>query len=138
MSSSTDNVLKYAINDAMDVMQARRGGMDMALTLGFSQAESTKIAVVISELGRNIVNYAGAGQITVIASHTVMGRAYVKIVAEDHGPGIADLDAVLAGGLSSSGGLGLGISGSRRMMDEFDIQTAVGKGTRIQTLKWLT
>ena len=112
--------------------------MEMAQHLGFSQAESTKIAVVISELGRNIVNYAGVGQITVIASHTTMGRAYVKIIAEDNGPGIADLEAVLAGGLSSSGGLGLGISGSRRMMDEFDIQTAVGKGTRIQTLKWLT
>ena len=132
-----ESVVHFEIDDAIDVMTARRGGMEAAQTVGFSQADATKIAVVISELGRNIVNYAGSGAITVVAHESMRGRTCIKIIAEDEGPGIANLDSALAGGQSTSGGLGLGLSGSRRMMDEFEIETAVGEGTVIRAVKWL-
>ena len=132
-----ESVVHFEIDDAIDVMTARRGGMEAAQTVGFSQADATKIAVVISELGRNIVNYAGSGAITVVAQESMRGRTCIKIIAEDEGPGIANLDSALAGGQSTSGGLGLGLSGSRRMMDEFEIETAVGEGTVIRAVKWL-
>lgn len=132
-----ESVVHFDIDDAIDVMTARRGGMEAAQTIGFSQADATKIAVVISELGRNIINYAGNGAITVVAHEGVTGRTYIKIIAEDEGPGIANLDGALAGGQSTSGGLGLGLSGSKRMMDEFEIETAVGQGTVVRAVKWL-
>ena len=132
-----ESVVHFEIDDAIDVMTARRGGMEAAQTIGFSQADATKIAVVISELGRNIVNYAGNGAITVVAHESMHGHTCIKIIAEDEGPGIANLDSALAGGQSTSGGLGLGLSGSRRMMDEFEIETAVGEGTVIRAVKWL-
>lgn len=132
-----ESVVHFDIDDAIDVMTARRGGMEAAQTVGFSQADATKIAVVISELGRNIINYAGTGAITVAAHGSGQGRSYIRIVAEDAGPGIANLESALAGGQSTSGGLGLGLSGSKRMMDEFEIETAVGEGTVIRAIKWL-
>jgi serine/threonine-protein kinase RsbT len=132
-----ESVVHFDIDDAIDVMTARRGGMEAAQTVGFSQADATKIAVVISELGRNIINYAGRGVITVVAREGVTGRTYIEIIAEDEGPGIANLDGALAGGQSTSGGLGLGLSGSKRMMDEFEIETAVGQGTVVRAVKWL-
>jgi serine/threonine-protein kinase RsbT len=66
-----------------------------------------------------------------------MGAIYIKIIAEDDGPGIADLEMALSGGKSTSGGLGLGLSGSKRMMDDFAIKTAVGQGTLVSATKWL-
>ena len=132
-----ESALQFNIGDAIDVMTARRGGMEAAQTLGFSQADATKIAVVISELGRNIINYAGCGAITIVTHKSMRGRTFIKIIAEDKGPGIANLDSALAGGQSTSGGLGLGLSGSRRMMDEFEIETAVGEGTVVRAVKWL-
>lgn len=137
MSAPGENVLQFSIMSAGDVMKARRGGMDLAEGIGFSAADATKMAVVISELGRNIVNYAGEGTITVIANRNTMNQVYFKVIAEDHGPGIANLDSALAGGQSTSGGLGLGLSGSKRMMDEFTIDTAIGQGTIIKAVKWL-
>jgi serine/threonine-protein kinase RsbT len=137
MSAGNESVTQYPITDAISVMAARRGGLESAQNIGFSQADATKIAVVISELGRNIVNYAGEGMVTIIANQDVMGQIYIKIIAEDNGPGIANLEMALAGGKSTSGGLGLGLSGSKRMMDEFAIETAVGQGTIVSATKWL-
>ena len=137
MSSGGETIIQFPIGNDYDVIQARREGMEAAQTIGFSSADATKIAVVISELGRNIVNYAGDGLVTIVANYNVMGEAYIKIIAEDDGPGIANLDEVLEGGLSTSGGLGLGLSGSRRMMDDFEIETEVGQGTRVTAVKWL-
>lgn len=125
----------FAIRELADVVAARRSGLEAALALGFHQAEATKIAVVISELARNIERYAGTGTITLIVQAGPDG--YVKIVAEDHGPGIPDVARVLAGGYTTSKGLGLGLSGSKRLMDEFDIQSTVGMGTRVTAVKWL-
>jgi serine/threonine-protein kinase RsbT len=136
MSEVGDNV-HFEIKDALDVLKARREGMQAAQRLGFSLADATKIAVVISELGRNIVNYAGTGTITVLTNPDHMGRKYIKIIADDKGPGIPNIDSALAGGNSTSGGLGLGLSGSKRMMDEFSIRSAAGEGTTIMATKWV-
>jgi serine/threonine-protein kinase RsbT len=108
----------------------------MALAMGFPVPEATKIAVVISELGRNIVLYAETGTVTLIA-YNAQNERYFKIIAQDQGPGIEDVDRVLAGGYTTSKGLGVGISGSKRLMDEFEIQTMVGAGTMIKAVKWL-
>jgi len=137
MSVASGDTLHFRINHAMDVLQARREGMEAAQSLGFSQADATKIAVVISELGRNIVNYAGNGTITVITHYGVGDNKYLKIIAEDHGPGIGDLESALAGGQSTSGGLGLGLSGSKRLMDDFSIHSKAGEGTKVVAVKWL-
>jgi serine/threonine-protein kinase RsbT len=126
---------RVSINTLMDVVTARRRGLNMALAMGFPLPEATKIAVVISELGRNIILYAEKGTITLIA-YTKKEKCF-KIIAQDQGPGIEDVELVLAGGHSTSKGLGLGLSGSRRIMDEFEIQSVVGAGTMIKATKWL-
>jgi serine/threonine-protein kinase RsbT len=126
---------RVEIRSLMDVVSARRRGLEMALALGFSRPDATKIAVVISELGRNILLYTRGGTLTLIAHHT--GKKGFKIIAQDQGPGFQDLDAALGEGHSTSDGLGLGISGSRRLMDEFEIRNVAGAGTTIIAIKWL-
>jgi serine/threonine-protein kinase RsbT len=118
-----------------DVVRARRRGLEMALDMGFVRPEATKIAVVISELARNITHYAERGVITLTA-HTGEG-AYFEIVSQDNGPGIEDVDRVLAGGYSTSKGLGVGVSGSKRLMDTFQVASTVGVGTTIKCKKLL-
>lgn len=124
----------FPISSLVDVVRARRRGLEIALEMGFPQAEATKIAVVISELGRNIERYARNGSVTVTANRR---EKYIMIVAQDWGPGIPDVERVLAGGYSTSQGLGLGISGSKRLVDKFDIQSVVGVGTTVKAVKWL-
>jgi serine/threonine-protein kinase RsbT len=126
------NERRFHIKGVVDVVRARRSGLNIALKMGFHQAEANKVAVVISELGRNIEQYAGEGFITV----TVYDDR-IQIVAEDQGPGIPDVDRVLAGGYTTSQGMGLGVSGSQRLMDEFEIHSVVGQGTMIKAAKWL-
>ncbi len=125
----------FFISNLSDVVEARRHGLNLALELGFHQAEATKIAVVISELARNIERYVGIGTLTLTAQGGPEG--YVQVLAEDHGPGIKDVARVLAGGYTTSRGMGLGLSGSRRLMDEFEIKSTVGVGTTVRAFKWL-
>jgi len=125
----------FPINSLVDVVRARRRGLEMAQAIGFPLAEATKIAVVISELGRNIERYVGQGSITVTAH--VEDEKYILIIAQDGGPGIPDVERALAGGYSTSGGLGLGLAGSKRLMDKFDIQSIASVGTTIKAVKWL-
>ncbi len=133
----TDQVTQETmeISGVIDAVKARRRGLELAQELGFSRPDATKIAVVISELSRNILLYAKQG--TVILSVGDGDKKFFKIVAEDHGPGIEDLERVLIGGYTTSKGLGLGISGSKRLVDEFDVDTEVGRGTTITAVKWL-
>jgi serine/threonine-protein kinase RsbT len=126
----------WSISSQADVVTARRYGLRVALQLGFPEAEATKIAVVISELARNIILYAQRGFISLTPMEDASGT-YIRIVAEDKGPGIQNLDRVLAGGYTTSKGLGLGVSGSKKLMDEFEIESAVGVGTKIIAVKWL-
>lgn len=128
-------MLHFVIKDATDVMKARREGMALALRMGFATPDATKIAVVVSELARNILLYAKTGKVTLIAQ--LEDVKCVKIIAADQGPGIPNVDEVLKGGVSTSNGLGLGLSGSRRIMDEFNVTTQTGKGTTVTAVKWL-
>jgi len=123
MRSEALTPTRVSINSLLDVVTARRRGLEMALALGFPVPEATKIAVVISELGRNIILYAERGTITLIAY--AGEERHIKIIAQDQGPGIEDVDLVLAGGYSTSKGLGLGLSGSKRLVDKFEIQSVV-------------
>lgn len=125
------------IRTVMDIVTARQYGRELAMETGFSQTESTLIATIISELARNIVLYAQSGEI--LLEKTVPGSAHrgVVIISRDNGPGIPDVQRALVGGYSTSGGLGLGLCGVRRMVDEFYIDTGTGKGTTVTAKKWL-
>jgi len=125
------------ITSDKDVVTARQQGRAMALQTGFSGSEATLIATAISELARNIVSYANQGSVTLKPVHGTNGATGLTIVASDSGPGIADLTLALRDGYSSSGGLGLGLPGVRRLMDEFDIASSAGSGTTVTITKWL-
>jgi serine/threonine-protein kinase RsbT len=125
------------ITSDKDVVTARQQGRAMALQAGFSASEATLIATAISELARNIVSYANQGSVTLKPVHGVNGASGLTIVASDSGPGIADVNLALRDGYSSSGGLGLGLPGVRRLMDEFDIASGAGTGTTVTITKWL-
>lgn len=135
MSAPASQKVELLIMNGLDVIKARRQGLEMALALGFVQPEATKIAVVISELGRNIENYAGMGSITLTAQ--AESPAYFEIVAADTGPGIADINKAMSPGYSTAKGLGVGLPGSKRLMDEFLIRSTVGLGTTVKARKWL-
>ena len=127
--------IRVAIDSEQDIVSARQQGRALALELGFSAVDATLIATAISELARNIVSYAGTGEITLktIQNSTRKG---ILIVAADEGPGIYDLRQALRDGFSTSGSLGLGLPGVRRLMDEFEIASQPGKGTRVEVKKW--
>lgn len=120
-----------------DVVTARQQGRAVALQTGFSMSEATLIATAISELTRNIVSYAKHGSLTLQPVHGSNGASGLTIIASDSGPGIADINLALRDGYSSSGGLGLGLPGVRRLMDEFDIVSGAGSGTTVTVTKWL-
>jgi serine/threonine-protein kinase RsbT len=107
----------------------------MAGELGFSRTDATLVASAISELARNIVVHAGSGELVLKLAHEP-GRAGVVVVARDRGPGIPDVEAALRDGYGTKGGLGLGLSGVRRIVNEFDIQTAPGQGTTVTMRMW--
>ena len=125
------------ITSDKDVVTARQQGRAVALQTGFSMSEATLIATAISELARHIVSYANQGSVTLRPVHGSNGATGLTIVASDSGPGIADLNLALRDGYSSSGGLGLGLPGVRRLMDEFDIASRAGSGTTVTITKWL-
>ncbi len=135
MDDNTTRTVEVAIAGGLDVITARRRGLEMALAMGFIQPEATKIAVVISELARNIQNYAGLGRI--ILTSCKDEKPYFEIIARDTGPGIPDINKALAHGFSTSRGMGVGLPGSKRLMDEFEIRSKVGLGTTVTAKKWL-
>lgn len=108
----------------------------MSKELGFGTVDQARITTAISELARNIYLYAGKGQIY-IEKLNRGGKNGLLVVATDEGPGIPDVRKVMEDGYSTSGGLGAGLPGVKRLMDEFDIETNVGEGTEIKAVKWL-
>jgi serine/threonine-protein kinase RsbT len=124
-----------AVASDADVVAARQKGRELAARAGFAAAELTLLATAISEIARNIVKFARRGELT-IAVVTDGGRVGVTIVARDSGPGIADVDRALGDGYSTYRGLGLGLGGARRLMDEFAIVSEVGVGTTVTMTKW--
>ncbi len=127
---------RVAVVEESDILRARTIGHTLIRALGFSNTDQTKIVTVISELARNIFRYAGRGTITVTKLNG--DRRGVEIVAHDSGPGIEDVDKIMAGQYHSTSGLGIGLRGSKKLMDEFSIQTRPGKGTTITARKFLS
>ena len=125
-----------AINNPDDIVDARKAGHHLALELGFSLTDVTMIATAISEVARNITSYAGRGVIRVAVADRE-GRKALLIRAEDDGPGIADIERAMDDGYSTGRGLGLGLPGSRRLMDRLIVESALGRGTVIEMWKWV-
>ncbi len=118
-----------------DVVRLRKMVRDELVALRFSLVDQTKMVTAASELARNTLRYGGGGHATVarVQNGVVMG---VRVSFIDQGPGIADLDLALTDGWTSGGGMGLGLSGARRLSDEFEIITAPGEGTTVTITKW--
>jgi len=127
--------IRVAINSDQDIVSARQKGRLMATELGFSTGDATLIATAISELARNIVSYAHHGQVT-LRMVNGLNRQGISVIATDDGPGIPDIRQALRDGFSTSGSLGLGLPGVRRLMDEFEINSQPGKGTTVAVKKW--
>jgi serine/threonine-protein kinase RsbT len=127
--------IRVVIHTDQDIVAARQKGRTLAVELGFSPGDATLIATAISELARNIVTYAGTG-VVAIQGIQASGRQGILVVASDHGPGIVDIRQAMRDGFSTSGSLGLGLPGVRRLMDEFDLQSRVGRGTTVAVKKW--
>jgi serine/threonine-protein kinase RsbT len=128
--------IRVPIRSDQDIVAARQKGRELAVTLGFSASDATLVATAISELARNIVLYARTGEIELqIVEQTQ--RKGIGVVARDGGPGIANIRQAIQDGFSTSGGLGLGLPGVRRLMDDFEIVSQPGQGTRVTARKWL-
>lgn len=124
------------IRSSADIVVARQQGRELASLIGFSISNLTMIATAISEVARNTVEYAGEGDITITLIREGH-RIGVKIVASDDGPGIADLAAVMRDGFSTGQGMGMGLPGARRLMDDFEISSEIARGTTVVMKKWL-
>lgn len=127
--------IRVAINSDQDIVTARQKGRALAIELGFSTGDATLIATSISELARNIVSYARKGEI-ILKAVQGSSRLGISIVASDRGPGIWDIRQAMKDGFSTSGSLGLGLPGVRRLMDEFEIDSEPGRGTIVTVKKW--
>jgi RNA polymerase sigma factor (sigma-70 family) len=118
-----------------DIVVARQGVRDLAIRVGFPRTELTVIATAVSEVARNIVRFAEVGEIAVEVLSSP--RNGIRIIARDKGPGIADVEEALVDGYSTNRGLGLGLPGARRLMDDFSITSEAGRGTTVTMTKWL-
>lgn len=108
----------------------------MAAQIGLRLVDQTRIATVASELARNVVKYAGRGRMIAHAVEGAGGRRGLRLVFEDTGPGIPDISAAMRDGFSTGRGLGKGLPGSKRLVDEFQIESEVGRGTRVTVVRW--
>lgn len=127
--------VRVAIHREADIVVARQAGRQLAAQLGFSSTEQTLIATAISEVARNIVVYAVEGEI-VLTRTDEAGRVGIQVEAIDAGPGIDNKDLALRDGYSTKNSLGLGLPGARRLMDDFALESEIGRGTRITMRKW--
>ena len=109
----------------------------MAASLGFGLLDQTRLATVASELARNAVKYATGGRLILQPTADARGRAGLRLIFEDEGPGIPDLDAAMRDGFSTGKSLGKGLPGSKRLVDEFTIESAPGRGTSVTVVRWL-
>jgi len=134
-SPAVDEVCVPVRSDA-DVVSARQHGRRLAEARGFRGSDLVFIATAISEVARNILVYAGQGEIVLRAVDRA-GRSGIVVIARDAGPGVADVEMVMQDGYSSGSGLGLGLPGARRLMDDFEIVSEPGRGTTVTMGKWL-
>jgi anti-sigma regulatory factor (Ser/Thr protein kinase) len=128
-------IITLEIRFEHDVVLARQRARQIAALLGFDNQDQARIATAVSEIARNIVKFARRGEFT-FSIVTESGRTGLLMTARDSGPGIADLPQAMRDGYSTYRGLGIGLPGAQRLMDEFDIVTEVGKGTTVTMMKW--
>jgi serine/threonine-protein kinase RsbT len=130
-----EDEIRVPIASDEDIITARQEGRKLSSRLGFSSTDLTLIATAISEVARNIRVYAGRGDVHLRLEHE-RGRDGIVVVATDHGPGITDVDLAMQDGYSTAGSFGLGLPGARRLMDEFEISSQVGRGVTVTMKKW--
>jgi len=136
MAVIRDSHVHVRIQNSADIVAARQQGRSLAAQVGFSHSNLTIIATAISEVARNIVEYAKEGEVIITLINDASKKG-VEIVASDNGPGIADVSTVMRDGYSTGKGLGIGLPGARRLMDGFAIASAVGTGTIVTMKKWV-
>jgi len=127
--------VELALRSGEDVVRLRQAVRESALAVGFSLVDQTKVVTAASELGRNTIQYGGGGrvEISIVADGARRG---VRLEFIDQGPGIADLKLAMTDGYTTGGGLGLGLSGAKRLSDEFEVESSPGKGTRVVIVRW--
>lgn len=130
-----DGEVRVALRTDADLVNARAEGRAMAEELGFPRPDPTLIATAISEVARNIVTHVGRGEI-ILRPLDEANRYGLAVIARDEGPGIRDVEAALRDDYSGMGGLGLGLPGARRLMDEFEIDSNADSGTTVTMKKW--
>jgi serine/threonine-protein kinase RsbT len=123
------------VQSAEDVVAIRQAVRQRAVELGFNLVDQTKIVTAASELARNTLQHGGGGRVTIEAVEN-FGRRGIRLTFEDEGPGIADVELAMKDGFTTGGGLGLGLSGARRLSSDFSIESAPGKGTRVTITRW--
>lgn len=126
--------LEVTGDDAFAVVSARGAAREIAREMGFTTVDQTRIATAVSEIVRNAVQYAGHGYVRFITSRD---RRSLTVIVQDDGPGIPDVNLVLAGGVASAGGFGRGVVGSLHLMDEFNLASEPDRGTTVTMVKWL-
>jgi serine/threonine-protein kinase RsbT len=133
MIESRSDVLTIANSD--DVVRVRQAVRSRAVEAGLSLVDQTKVVTAASELARNTLDYGGGGTATIERVQNSI-RQGIRIVFEDRGPGIPDIERALSDGYSTGNGLGLGLGGAKRLSNEFDIRSTPGEGTRISIVRW--
>jgi serine/threonine-protein kinase RsbT len=123
------------IESSSDIVRVRQRVREQAVSLGFNLVDQTKIVTAASELARNTYDYGGGGRVVVDVVEEGSRRG-LRLVFEDEGPGIADVEQALKDGYTSGGGLGMGLGGSRRLVNEFAIESQPGSGTRVTAVRW--
>ena len=126
-----------ALEGEHDIAVARGEVRAVAASLGFRLIDQTRLATVASELARNVVKYARRGRMIAQPTADARGRQGLRLIFEDTGPGIPDIAAAMRDGFSTGRGLGKGLPGSKRLVDEFEIESEVGRGTRVTVVRWL-
>lgn len=129
------NPEKMPVRNSGDILLIRQTVRARAVELGFSLVDQTKIITAASELARNTVDYGGGGNVT-FEILNVAGRRGLRLTFEDQGPGIPDIQLALKDGYTSGGGLGLGLSGAKRLVNDFHIESKVGAGTKVVITRW--
>jgi serine/threonine-protein kinase RsbT len=124
------------IESDADVVTARQRAREMAGALELTTTDQTLLATAISEVARNITTYAKRGEVLLSVVRDEGGRKGIQVIARDEGPGIEDLDLALRDGYTSGSGLGLGLPGARRLVDDFNIETTPGEGTKVTLVMW--
>jgi serine/threonine-protein kinase RsbT len=128
--------VRIVVSSGADIVTARLEGRQLAAQAGFNGSDLTVIATAISEVARNIVEYARTGEITLRIVQEANKKG-LSVEARDEGPGIVNIDLAMQDGYSTGRGLGLGLPGTRRLMDDFQITSKVGKGTTVVATKWI-